>query len=171
MTSRQIESLLLHGTKHLEPVDLSAWNGPDTVLVRPLNDAEATQVEREMMAGMRASTTVDGPRVNAAPQIDDLGAVMEGQKVARAKAVAYALSHSGEVCELEEVRSLPTTWVEALARVVYRISGISTGDEDSFRVELGVDGTGAVDGQDDAGVGPSGDTSGTEPAGADQAPA
>ena len=171
MTSRQLESLLQHGTKHREPVDLSELNGPEDVMVRPLSAAEASEVEREMMTGMKASTTVDGPRVNATPMIDDLGVLMDAQKTAKVKAVAYALSHSGETCQLEQARQLPSTWIDALARVVFRISGISSGDEDSFRVGLGVDGSGEEDGSGDVGAVAGGDPSGADAGGPDQAPA
>ena len=170
MTSRQLESLLLHGTKHRQAVDLSQWDGPLEVLVRPLNASEASEVELEMMTGMKASATVNGASVNAAPVIDDLGTLMEAQRMAKVKAVAYALSHSGENCDLEQAKGLPSTWIDELARVVYRISGLQSGDDDSFRVSVGVDGTGQVNGGDDAGLGPSGNTPGAEPAGANQAP-
>ena len=167
----QLENLLLYGTRYLVPVDLSGLEGPPEVLVRPLSGPEAGEVEHLSLAGMDAQTSMDGRNVNATPVVSDVGALMESQRLAKVKAVAYGLSHSGEVCELEKAEKLPSPWTDRLAQTIFRISGISVGgDEDTFRLTVGVDGTGEVDGHRDASAVAGGDTPGADAAGVDQAP-
>ena len=168
----QLENLLLYGTRYLVSVDLSGLEGPPEVLVRPLTGPEAGEVEHLSLTGMDAQTSMEGQTVNAAPVVSDVGALLESQRLAKVRAVAYGLSHSGEVCELEKAEKLPSPWTDRLAQTIFRISGISVGgDEDTFRLTVGVDATGEVDGHGDAPAVPGGDTSGHDATGPDQAPA
>ena len=157
---------LLNGVKHLEPVDLSASHGPSEIWVRPLSSHEAGLVERMKIQGIRTDVKVDGASVNAAPVVEDVSLLMEKQHQARITTVQFGLSHSGETCTYEQAAELPAPWVEALAQVIQRISGMRD-PEESFRDPQGVDGGGADAGDGDVGPIPGGDSPGGDPGGVD----
>ena len=165
----QLEALL-NGIHHLEPVDLSAHNGPKDVMVRPLSSAEAGRVEQMKLQGIRADVTVDGMSVNAAPVVDDISVLLEKQHQARITTVQFGLSHSGEDWTYEQAGQMPAAWVEALARVVQRISGIQD-QEDTFRDGAGMGRVGQNGGHEDAPDVPSRDTACSNSGGDDTAPA
>lgn len=164
----QLEALL-NGIHHLEPVDLSPWNGPSEVLVRPLSGPEASQMEWMTLKGMGAVADMQGPSFNARPTIDDLGALLENQRLARVKTVEFGLSHSGETCTPEQAGQLPSPWIDALAEVIYRVSGMRNPDEDldSFRGPAGAAGIGEDGRGVDAAAVPGGDSAGADPEGPD----
>ena len=157
---------LLNGVKHLEPVDLSASHGPSEIWVRPLSSHEAGLVERMKIQGIRTDVKVDGASVNAAPVVDDVSLLMEKQHQARITTVQFGLSHSGETCTYEQASELPAPWVEGMALVIQRISGMRD-PEESFRGPQGVDGAGADAGDGDVGPIPDRDSSGGDAGGAD----
>ena len=142
----QLEALL-NGINHLEPVDLSPWGGPDRVWLRPLSGPEAGRVDAIRLAALKSQVSLEGQSAQAHPIIEDMGAFLEKQREGRIFAVSCALSHSGETCALDQAGRLPATWTEALADVVFRISGLESAD-DSFRGAPGMDGVGA-----DGGIG------------------
>ena len=161
----QLEALK-NGIRHLEPVDLSASHGPSEIWVRPLSSHEAGLVERMKIQGIRTDVKVDGISVNAAPVVEDVSLLMEKQHQARITTVQFGLSHSGETCSYEQAAELPASWVEALAQVIQRISGMRD-PEESFRGPQGVDGAGPDAGDGDAGPVPDRGSPGGDPGGVD----
>ena len=161
---------LLNGIHHLEPVDLSAHNGPKDVMVRPLSSAEAGRVEQMKLQGIRADVQVEGAAVNATPVVEDISLLLEKQRQARVITVQFGLSHSGEECTYEQARQMPAAWVEALARVVQRISGIQD-QEDTFRDGAGMGRVGQNGGHEDAPDVPGRDTAREDAGGDHTAPA
>ena len=139
-------------------------------MVRPLSSAEAGRVERMKLQGIRADVTVDGMSVNAAPVVDDISVLLEKQHQARITTVQFGLSHSGEDWTYEQAGQMPAAWVEALARVVQRISGIQD-QEDTFRGNAGMGRVGQNGGHEDAPDVPGRDTSREDAGGPDATPA
>ncbi len=78
-----------------------------------------------MFWGMSAEVIPDGA---AATAVTDFSRFLAGQKLAWVKAVELGLS----TCAPEQAEELPAPWVEALARAIFRISGIQS-QGDSFR--------------------------------------
>ena len=161
---------LLNGIKHLEVVDLSPLGGPTEVMVRPLSSPEAGQVEAIRMATLKSQVEMTGASAQAHPIIEDMGAFLAKQREAKTYAVSCGLSHSDETCTVKDAGLLPSTWIDALAEVVYRISGLESTD-DSFRVDAGMDGVGENGRNDLVAPFPSWSPPGGEPAGVDAPPA
>ncbi len=161
----QLEALL-NGVNHLEPVDLSPWGGPAEVLVRPLSSPEAGRVDAIRLGKLRSQVHLEGAQAQANPIIEDMGAFLEKQREARAYAVACGLSHSGDICTLEQVSQMPAPWIEALATTILRISGVEY-QEESFRDLPGAQADGGDMGDGDAPTKPERDTASPKPAGVD----
>ena len=133
----QLEALL-NGIKHLETVDLSPLGGPSQVSVRPLSSPEAGQVDAIRMATLKSQVEMTGQTAQAHPIIENMGEFLAKQWQARVYAVACGLSHSEENCSVDQASTFPSKWVDALADVVFRISGLEATD-DSFREDEGMD--------------------------------
>lgn len=127
-TMSQLDALL-NGTQYLEPVGLSDLNGPEEVLVRPLSDAEAGQVDRIRLKGLKGNYDEDSGKITS--EVEDVGTFIEQQHRSRIQTVAFGLSHSGDTCSYDQAAKLPTTWARRLADAIGRISGMAR--EETFR--------------------------------------
>jgi hypothetical protein len=140
-----LKRALLEGTRYLEAVRLKKPNGEALeVQVRPLSSREAAEVEALSKQGKM--------QVNV-----DVGRFQNQQWKADVRAVAYGLSHGEEKWSDDEVAGLLPTWVNQLASVVRRISGVERPSVASFRV--------VGDGAAEAGGGGGDGDAGAEPGG------
>ena len=156
-----LKRALLEGTQYLEAVHLKRPDG-ETVeaQVRPLSSREAAEVEALSKQGLQGPVNEQGKmQVNV-----DVGKFQNQQWKADVRAVAHGLSHGEEKWTDDEVAGLLPTWVNQLASVVRRISGVERPSVASFRV-VG-DGAGEVNGggrDGDAGAEPGGDSASPDP--------
>ena len=139
-------------------------------MVRPLSSAEAGRVEQMKLQGIRADVQVEGVAVNPTPVVEDISLLLEKQHQSRVMTVQFGLSHGGEECTYEQAGQMPAARVEALARVVQRISGIQV-QEDTFRDGAGMGRVGQNGGHEDAPDVPSRDSAREDAGGPDTAPA
>lgn len=157
----ELTKAIIMGTKHRSPVTLKSPNGTEeyTVYVRPLSSGEAEIIHALNAAGMKmkgnprsSGLVIPGGAGPASKQMDmtveaDVEEMTRNQLKAKQKAVSVALCMEESWSEKEIAQHWPAAWVDEVAKVVYRISGIETDKSEvrQFRTLPGGAGVAAAD--------------------------